>query len=43
MSKGSISKKEKSDAWKRHKENEKEKEEKVYTGEGYAYEWKANW
>jgi hypothetical protein len=27
MSKGSISKKEKSDAWKRHKENEKEEEE----------------
>jgi hypothetical protein len=27
MSKGSISKKKKSDAWKRHKENEKEEEE----------------
>jgi hypothetical protein len=27
MSNGSISKKEKSDAWKRHKENEEEEEE----------------
>jgi hypothetical protein len=33
MSKGSISKKKKSDAWKRHKENEKEKEEESYDDE----------